>query len=131
MANRTATVISDGLKLRTSPNGEVIDELAAGDRLEVFGHTQPGKLEWLEVKVLRARGTAQIGRRGYVAAHGPNGDRFVRIDEEVAQPRPAPYVPPIKPVKNPLDGTMLGWIVVAAVAVVALWTVLHLGPPTP
>ena len=125
MANKIATVTTVGLKLRASPNGEEIDRLAEGDRLEVMSSIQPGKIEWLLVKVIKAHGGDQIGLRGYVAAHGPNGDRFVAI-EEVVPPVQSP-VPPRKPVPVPAasphwPGVIppAAWVMVAIVAALGL-----------
>ena len=125
MANKIATVTTVGLKLRASPNGEEIDRLAEGDRLEVMGSAQPGKIEWLLVKVIKARGADQIGLRGYVAAHGPNGDRFVAI-EEVAPPAQSPVPPRPVPFPKPAPSHWPGvippaaWVMAAIVAALGL-----------
>lgn len=114
MANRTGTVVTTGLKLHASPNGYVVDELAEGDRLEIWDSLNPGKLNWLSVRVMKAHGTAQIGERGFVAEKGEDGKVFVRIDEERPSPYP-PYAPrpPAPPTRSPEASE--------------LWSTFHIG----
>lgn len=127
MANRTGTVVSDGLTLRASPDGEGVDELSKGDRLEIVREVHPGKLNWLNVQVIKARGTAQQGLRGYVAEKDEKGNRFVLIDDQgpYVPPRPQPPEPPIDypeawPSKLPVAALVGGGLVVLIIAFYAL-----------
>lgn len=97
MANRTATVVTEGLKLHASMAGEeILDELSKGDKLEILDVRQGKQLQWMHVRVLKAHSDA-VGKLGYVAAHGSNGSAFVAVDAWAPphSPPPAPPKPPV------------------------------------
>lgn len=75
----TGKVISDGLHLRASPNGRIVDAIDKGDKVDVLGRVTQGKYEWLHVRATRQSET------GWVAA------RYVEMDPE---PPAAPDIEP-------------------------------------
>lgn len=103
----TGKVTSDGLHLRATPNGKIVDAIDKGDKVDVLGRVTQGKHEWLHVRATRQSET------GWVAA------RFVEMDPE---PAPPPDIEPtceIEPEDAPsrtmvsvIAGLVVGGIVV-------------------